>query len=281
MIVTVLMEDTTDSPDLTPEHGLSLHLQFENRRVLFDTGGSGLFLSNAQKLGVSMEEVDTLLLSHGHRDHTGGLVPFVTLNRRAPVYLRPEAVGSHYALRPNGVMEDIGTVIPPEFIPRLCFTESVTRVDESLTLFSEVENREFPSPANNVLFEKKDGPTTSGFVHDPFRHEQNLILTTDGLGVLVTGCAHSGIINIMERFIALTGRAPDAAFGGFHLMIPSLKDKGANPTDSLDAVARRLADYPTRYFTGHCTGSFAFERLRAVLGERVQPLRTGSVIKDF
>ena len=96
MIIRILTENTTACPELTAEHGLSLYIEANGLRILFDAGQSDAFAENAQRLGVDLSGVDLAVLSHGHYDHGGGLMRFLELNDHAPVYVSSHAFGGHY-----------------------------------------------------------------------------------------------------------------------------------------------------------------------------------------
>ena len=103
MKVTVLMENTAlEGCGLTPEHGLSLYIEYRGRKLLLDAGASEKFADNAQALGVDLAAVELAVLSHGHNDHAGGLGQFFRLNRQAPVYICAGAAGPVYAEHPDG-----------------------------------------------------------------------------------------------------------------------------------------------------------------------------------
>ena len=95
MIVKVLSENTSSSEKLGSEHGLSLYIETETHKILFDTGASGLFAENAEKMGVDLTRIDLAVISHGHYDHGGGLKTFLGINNRAKIYLHQMALEPH------------------------------------------------------------------------------------------------------------------------------------------------------------------------------------------
>ena len=99
-----LLENTSCREDLNAEHGLSLYLETGTRRILFDSGQSGIFADNAEKIGIDLSRVDTVILSHGHYDHGGGLLRFLEQNHTASIYASPRCFGDFY----NGTEKYIG-----------------------------------------------------------------------------------------------------------------------------------------------------------------------------
>ena len=100
MKIVTLIENLADSPGLVAEHGLSLYIDTGDKKILFDTGQSGLFIQNAQKLGVDVSEIDALVISHGHYDHTGGLRPFLEVNKKAKVFAKKGFLPQNTAAKP-------------------------------------------------------------------------------------------------------------------------------------------------------------------------------------
>ena len=272
MKVTVLLENTVCNPRLQCEHGLSLHIETERHRVLFDMGPNAMFLENAEELGVDIGAVDVAFLSHAHDDHCGGLELFCRRNDHAPVYLQKEAWGEYYVVTPRKRQYIGMDKALRKYEDRFRLTEGLTVIDEELRLFSGIPTRDYWSHANDTLRQKRG----EDYPMDAFRHEQNLLVTENGRTVLFAGCAHSGIVNILRRAEEILGRAPEAVFAGFHLFNPSLN--APEPRELVDAVAAELSSREnTRYYTGHCTGPVAYGWLRETLGDRLRYMSGGSV----
>lgn len=265
MNVRVLVEDTARSPEFGCEHGLSLYIETGGRTILFDMGQTALFLENAKKMGADIGAVDVAILSHGHYDHGGGMAAFLAANDRANLYVNARAFERHASVRPGGRTEDIGLAPEIEKNPRVKKAGALLELGGGLTIFSGVGDKEARPSANRTLLGPDGAP-------DDFSHEQNLIVEEDGADVLFTGCAHSGIVNIIEKAMTLRGRLPRAVVGGFHLM---LKEDGRGDAEYAARVAAALERYDCQYYTGHCTGEGGVRLLEETLGSRVRRLSAG------
>lgn len=270
MMVKVLSENTAASKNFGCEHGLSLYVETDKHRLLFDTGSSGLFAENAVKLGVDLSTVNMAILSHGHYDHGGGLKTFLNKNTQAKVYVHERAFEPHYADRPNGTKAYIG--LDTGLLPnkRFVFCRERVRIDEELELFSEIRGETSVPSGNAELYRKEE----NAFLSDDFAHEQNLVIYQNGRVLLIAGCAHRGIVNIVRYFRTVNGRFPDIVIGGFHLHSHgSGKNEAA---ETVDAVARELIQTGAQYYTCHCTGQEAYKRLKAAMGKQIGYLSAGS-----
>ncbi len=273
MRVTTLVENCSELDSLGAEHGLSLFIEYGGGSILFDTGKTGLFLSNARILGCAVEAVDFAVISHGHYDHGGGLNAFLEVNGRAPVYIRNGAFSTHLSHRLNGELADIGLDLKLLESGRIHLTGEREDVGDGAILFSGVRERALFSGCNaDILKLENEKP-----VPDTFEHEQNLLLREGGIAVLFAGCAHSGIVNILNRAETILGRMPDAVIGGLHLENPV--NHSAEPEGLIRAVGEALAASGAVFYTGHCTGEKPFEILKERLGERLRPMHAGTVIK--
>lgn len=274
MRVSVLMEDTSRDSRFLCEHGLSLYLETEEHKILFDTGKSGLFLENAAWMGIDLSKVELGVLSHGHYDHGGGLAAFFSQNRTAPVYLHTGAEQGHFSRRKTGKVEPIGISLPEGEEGRFVFVSGDRALGPGLLLFDSA-GREFPLPESNQVLLVREG---EAYCCDPFVHEQSLLVQEGESWVLIAGCAHRGIVNILRRGQELTGGNIRAVIGGFHLSNPSAGT--SVPEEEIFSVGQQLARYPkVRYLTGHCTGEEAYERLRPLLGERICRISSGQVLE--
>ena len=255
MKITALTENTA-ACGLPVEHGLSLFIEQDGRALLFDMGQTDLFAQNAARLGVDLAAVDIAVLSHGHYDHGGGLRRFLELNQKAPVYISRHAFEPHF----NGERY-IGLDVSLRDSDRLIFTDGVTKIADGITLYSCSDREKVLDLGSFGLNMKQDGK----LVPDDFRHEHYLLFEENGKRVLISGCSHRGIINIMEWF------KPDVLIGGFHF--------NKLPLDgALRSYAETLASYDTDYYTCHCTGVEQFEYMKRFM-PRLNYLSTGGRVE--
>lgn len=256
----VLIENTALTPRFACEHGLSLLLETGGRRILFDTGASPAFAENAALLGVDLSTVDAAVLSHGHYDHGGGIARFLELNEHAPVCVSRRAFGEYH----NALGAYIGLDRALRANKRLVPVEDELNIGEGLTVIS-CADMECVRPIDSTgLTELRGGE------HHPdlFLHEQYLLVREGGRRILISGCSHRGVVNIMNRF------SPDVFIGGFHFMKQEMTD---GHSALLDDAAERLLSYPTTYYTGHCTGAAQYDYLSGRMGERLCALSSGLV----
>ncbi len=272
MKVTALVENTTVSTDYRCKHGLCLNIKTSNHNILFDLGEDDLFIENAKKLNVDIEDIDIVIISHGHKDHGGGLSEFLEHNKKAKVYINRNAFDKHYASILGIFKCFVGLDISNKFNDRIVFIDDNFKIDDELYLFSNVSKRELISKANNSLLMKVDNK----YVRDNFKHEQNLIITENDKHTLIAGCAHNGIINILDKGEEIVGQNLNTVIGGFHLFNPSMRKY--EKKDLIKAIGDILAVKYTEFYTCHCTGIKAFNILRNELGEQIKYLSTGNVI---
>ena len=288
MKIAVLTENTiSKNPEISKlplqgEHGLSLFIQTQNKNILFDMGQTNLFAKNASLLGIDLQTVDFAILSHGHYDHGGlssplpatlkneyfGIEAFAHINQKAPIFINSNAFSQNY----NANKKYIGLnqeLLQSKIAERFIFVQDEKEITQNIKLFSC--NSYKKSVATNAfgLMQLKNGT----FVPDNFNHEHYLLIQENDKKILISGCSHKGILNIVEWF------KPDFLIGGFHFK--SLDVENPCQKLELESYAKKLASYNTKYFTCHCTGTQQFEILKSIMKEKVEYISTGDVINIF
>lgn len=265
MRITALMENTAGKTFCSVEHGLSLYVETDRHKILFDAGASARFIKNAEKLGVRLADADIAVLSHGHSDHSGGMTAFFRANSRARLYARVGYDHSRY----NAAGLYIG--VEPLLIqnPRVTVVDSDRLdIDDQLSIVAYSEEPcAWPVQTNGMM-------VASGGMLRPeqFTHEQYLIVNDNGKKVLFTGCSHRGILNIMRWAAA---ENVQTVIGGFHFKDLS-EDKFAA---CLGEAADELKKYPVTYYTCHCTGAEQYEYMKSLMGDQLRYFAAGDVLE--
>jgi len=258
--VTTLSENTANYGFLA-EWGLSLFIEADNRRILFDCGLSDTAVHNASLVGIDLAQLDCIVLSHGHRDHTGGLAEVLRRCRReVPVIAHPDIWASKYTKRSGTTAVFIGMPFPREFLEscgaRFSFSREPAHISEHIMTTGEVTVETAYENIEDNLFVKENGVLKP----DPLADDLALIIRADSGLVVISGCAHRGIINTLRHARKLTGR-PDihAVIGGTHLFRAS--------TDRIDRTIAELKDMKVQHLgVSHCTGFTASCRLAREFG---------------
>ncbi len=244
MKMTSLVENTSRC-GLKAKHGLSLYIETNRHKILFDLGPDRTLFDNAKARGIDLAEVDTVIISHGHFDHGGALRDFLKVNTKAKVYVQRKAFEPHYS-KALFLKLPVGMDRTLETHPQVVLVDGDHQIDGELRLFTVSDRSKCYSPANDALYDKTG--------KDDFSHEQNLIIT-EKQTALIMGCGHAGVVNIMSRAQAYQ---PSVCVGGFHLYNPATKK--SVPAALLDEIAEALKKYKSvRFYTCHCTGMKAFQ----------------------
>jgi 7,8-dihydropterin-6-yl-methyl-4-(beta-D-ribofuranosyl)aminobenzene 5'-phosphate synthase len=268
--VTCVVDNTVQrSSRLWGEHGLAFWIETDQGCALFDTGQSGEVLShNLEALGLRLQDLKALALSHAHVDHTGGLRTVLSHNFGLPVYANADLLRPRYSLS-AGEYKSIGLSIPLEELTQqadLRLSDSPIEVLPSLWTTGEVRERL-----------ELEGRSPNHFIHadgewrpDPYRDDMSLVMDTQEGLVVICGCCHSGLLNTLAHVKRTFQRPIIAILGGTHLVT-------ADETylEHVYSVLREQYD-PLYFYLNHCTGECAYVAMVNVFGNRVEPCPAGT-----
>jgi 7,8-dihydropterin-6-yl-methyl-4-(beta-D-ribofuranosyl)aminobenzene 5'-phosphate synthase len=266
--ILTLVENTAQGEGILAEHGISWLIETPGARVLMDAGQGLALLANADKLGAALSNLTAVVLSHGHFDHTGGLMRVLEQVKRVPVVAHPAALSPKFAVR-KGKKREIGIPFSREALEAagaiLRLDEGPQEVVEGVLATGEVPRvTDFES-----VSEMFQVPAGDGLVHDLIPDDQSLIVDTDEGPVLVLGCAHAGLINTLMHASSLTGaRRFAAVIGGTHMV------------EADDARIQRTIQELGQFDIGwmgpcHCTGFKGQAAFYQAMGKRFVQVRAG------
>lgn len=230
--ITIVYNNNPHDPRLTADLGFGAYIQYHDQVILFDTGTNGqILLSNMQILGIDPASVQFVVISHAHDDHFGGLADFLKVSSRPPVFLIPSFDDTFFESNRQLTTEVTATTPGQEIAP---------------------------------------GIITTGQIPSDTPEQALIIYTSKGL-VVITGCAHPGIVRIVERAIELTGEPIYMVMGGFHMW-----EMDEDQIASIIADLRRLGVQVVA--PSHCTGELAIRMFAEEYGDDFIPTGVGSVI---
>ena len=218
--ITTLSENTAAFAGVLAEHGLSVLVETDEANVLLDTGLSISVANNVEALGVNLKNVDKIVISHGHHDHTGGLRDVLRkMRKKVEVIGHPDIIASKYAKREGFPAGYIGIPFDRRELESLgavfVLTPGPVRISENITTSGEIPMKTEYEDIDQFLKEMKEGE----LVPDQLLDDRALFIKTDKGLVVILGCAHRGIINTLHHAQELTGEQRiEMVIGGCHLM---------------------------------------------------------------
>ena len=263
--------DNISKGNISGEWGLCINIEYGKKNILLDTGASGLFLENAKRLGVNIQNTDYAILSHAHYDHADGMKYFFKINDKAKFYLR-------YGCKENCYMKKwifhkyigIPKNVLNEYNERIVYVKGDYTLFPGVSLIPHKTDRLSEIGKKNMMYIRSE----KGWKPDDFSHEQSLVFETSSGIVIFNSCSHAGADNIINEVAATyPGKKIKALVGGFHIYNKSKTE--------IRELARRIRMTGVEaIYTGHCTGKRSFDILQEELGEMVHQLYVGLVI-DF
>ena len=259
--ITILSDDRA-ARGLEARHGLSILVEADGRKMLLDAGQKGEAAANAQALGIDLAQVEAVVLSHGHYDHCGGLLKILKAAPGATIYCHRRALDERYSQQKGQAAREVG--MPPlvrehllalgrQKFKRPCHSRQM--LPGVWTTGAVARRSPFEQPEDCFTLDRE------GKAPDPIIDDQGLWIETPRGLVVVTGCAHAGIVNTVRQAIKFSVRHRLlAVVGGFHL--------GSAGSERLERTAQGLkALKPGLVVSCHCTGQEAEARLEKALGK--------------
>ena len=271
--ITILCDNSVGALSGTlGEHGFSALVERDDGALLFDTGQGDTLLHNALRMNRDLHRVRKVALSHGHYDHTGGLLPLLRNCGPKDIFAHPAVFSRRYRVKDSGERIPLGIPYDETFLRamggRFDLSGEFREIAPGAYLTGEV-------PRNTPYEEGDTGLRCddAGCAADPLRDDQSLVIRTGKGLVLILGCCHAGMINTIEHARSRTGVAVVyAVIGGTHL--------GFCGPVQLDETIRALKRYNIRKIcAGHCTGFTAAARLMKEFPGHFQPAHVGFTLE--
>lgn len=273
--ITILCENLVGRLVGSGEHGFSAFIETDQGNTLFDTGRGPSIVANSLALGKDLRTIQKIFLSHGHYDHTGGLPEVLKLKGRVDVHVHPDVfIDRIHILQEDGQEKKRFVGLPfkrsyLEFLgAHFLINKEFTEVEKKIFLTGEVPRGTAFEKPDLRLFAERNGKLGQ----DVFADDQSLVIDTDNGLILILGCAHSGLVNIINHVIGKTGKERfHAILGGTHLdfLTPAQLEQTIAVLKKMDIE---------RMGASHCTGMKAAFRLHQEFGDRFFYGCVGSVL---
>ena len=265
-----ILSDNISDGAAQGEWGLCIYIEYNNQKVLLDTGASELFVHHAKSFGINLKDVNIAVLSHAHSDHANGMNEFFRKNEKAMFYLR-ESVGENCYVKKTIFHKYIGIPkgILKQYSDRIIYVSGDYKICDGIYLIPHKSpGLENVGKRENMYIRKE-----RTWLPDNFSHEQSLVFDSEKGLVIFNSCSHGGASTIINE-IKLT--FPDkhvyALIGGFHLFNKTEKE--------IRDFAAEIRGTGINYIcTGHCTGIKAYDILQDELGEVMHQLHVGLSIE--
>lgn len=273
--LTTLIENNPDENNLLfSEHGLSLYIEIDQTSILFDTGKSGDFIENAEKLNVDLNNLNYVILSHGHFDHSGGFKKLVDkIGNSFKLIVGQGFFNNKYKFIEENTYKYLGNSFNEEFIKEnnlqmKYIKEDIFYITENIMIFSNFKrDNDFEIMNRNFQVKQKEN-----YVLDDFSDEIVLAVKVNKGLMIIVGCSHIGIVNIIETIMKRTGMPIYGIVGGTHLIeADELR---------LNSTIKFLKENNIQVLgMSHCTGEHSIKEIKNQFKDKFLYNNTGNVIR--
>jgi len=275
--ITVLCENTVHGLGFLGEHGFAAFMEIPGQNILFDTGQGFSLIGNSLQLHKDLRQVSKVVLSHGHVDHVGGLLAFLGVKGACPIVAHPDVFTERFHLMPAADGEEkpvsVGMPWPEAYLTtrgaQFEWLKEFSEVAPNVFVTGEVPRKTLFELGSPKMLVFKDG----AWAPDPFLDDFSMVVKTSRGLVIVLGCAHAGVVNIINHAVERTGENRIyAVVGGTHL--------GLSPEPQFDPTIRALKEFGIKTLAvNHCTGQGPAALLASEFGDGFAFGRVGFVLE--
>jgi 7,8-dihydropterin-6-yl-methyl-4-(beta-D-ribofuranosyl)aminobenzene 5'-phosphate synthase len=256
--IKIVVDNSVYKEKLLAEHGLSFWIKIGNKEFLFDTGQGLVLNNNLKELGINVDDLNGVLLSHGHYDHANGLKELLKARPDLKLYGHSDIFLPKYSKKNSGLINR-GMNINRDYVENFSPVNKAREIEPGFWMTGEiaVDNQEEIVRPNYKVKENDE------LKLDQFKDDQASFIETKAGIVVLLGCSHSGVINTLEYIKKLTADQKIAAIiGGMHLIHAD--------RERIDAIIDYLKELDFDLLVPlHCTGFKAAARLNSVFEDKV------------
>jgi 7,8-dihydropterin-6-yl-methyl-4-(beta-D-ribofuranosyl)aminobenzene 5'-phosphate synthase len=264
-----LVEDETDNDKLCSIHGVSFLITLDDGyKLLFDTGQKDVFIRNSKILSADPFSSDVCVISHNHYDHSGGLIHLINGSFNSPIYVHEKFLVDRFSIRNGKLVSSVGIDSKLLDYKKLVMVkDSITKIHENVYILANVNlENDFEAISKNFVVKKGDD-----FIQDNFEDEISLIIDSEKGLIIISGCSHRGMINILNSVKRFFDKNIYAFIGGTHLI--------GSSDFRLSQTVKKLNNFDLKILGAcHCTGDKAMKLLSKEFKDSFVRIKTGTYL---